>query len=158
MDQSGGCAESRPQGGFAANQQQDGVFRSLRVMKTISDVFEIRAGVQEQYADVVTPKALSVLAELAGLDSDRKAVMQARLERRRRRARQGERIRFLDPESTIPRAGIKVADARAGRFTGSRDSRRPQAPVGARDRSRCQTARAVGEEHSQCCVCFALRG
>ena len=89
------------------------------VMKTISDVFEIRAGVQQRYADVVTPRALSVLAEVAGLDSDRKAVMQARLERRRRRAQQGERIRFLNPESTIPRTGIKVADARAGRFTGS---------------------------------------
>ena len=89
------------------------------VMKTISDVFEIRAGVQERYAEVVTPRALEVLAELAGLDSDRKAVMQARLERRRRRDRQSERIRFLDPESTIPRTGIKVADARAGRFTGS---------------------------------------
>ena len=127
-------------------------------MKTISDVFEIRAGVQERYADVVTPKALSVLAELAGLDSDRKAVMQARLERRRRRARQGERIRFLDPESTIPRAGIKVADARAGRFTGSAipEDLKRQWVQGTGPRR--QTARAVGEEHSQCCICFALRG
>ena len=89
------------------------------VMKKISDVFEIRAGVQERYADLVTPRALEVLAAVAGLDSDRKAVMQARLERRRRRAQQGERIHFLDPESTIPRTGIKVADARAGQFTGS---------------------------------------
>ncbi len=56
------------------------------VMKKISDVFEVRAGVQERYADVVTPRALEVLAEVAGLDSDRKAVMQARLERRRRRS------------------------------------------------------------------------
>ena len=85
----------------------------------LSDVFEIRAGVQQRYADVLTPKVLGVLAYLAELDSDRKDLMQARLERRRRRAQHSERIQFLDPESTIPRTGIKVADARAGRFTGS---------------------------------------
>ncbi len=84
-----------------------------------SDVFEIGAGVQEQYADVLTSKALDVIADLAELDRDRKDVMQARLERRRRRAQNAERIQFLGPESTIPRTGIKVADARAGRFTGS---------------------------------------
>ena len=88
-------------------------------MKKISDVFEIRAGVQERYADVLTPRALEVLAEVAGLDGDRKALMQVRLERRHRRAQQGERIQFLDPESAIPRTGIKVAEARTGRFTGS---------------------------------------
>ena len=84
-----------------------------------SDGFEIEAGVQEQYADVLTPKALDVIADLAELDRDRKDVMQARLERRQRRAQNAERIQFLDPESTIPRTRIKVADARAGRFTGS---------------------------------------
>ena len=85
----------------------------------LSDVFEIRAGVQQRYADVLTPKALGVLAYLAELDSDRKDLMQARLERRRRRAQHSERIQFLERESTIPRTGIKVADARSGRFTGS---------------------------------------
>ncbi len=89
------------------------------MLMPLSDVFEIRAGVQERYADVLTPKALGVLADLAALDSDRKDLMQARLERRRRRAQQSDRIQFLDPESTIPRTGIKVADARSGRFTGS---------------------------------------
>ena len=84
-----------------------------------SDVFEVGAGIQERYPDVLTSKALDVIADLAELDRDRKDVMQARLERRRRRAQNAERIQFLDPESTIPRAGIKVADARAGRFTGS---------------------------------------
>ncbi len=84
-----------------------------------SHAFEIRAGVQERYADVLTSKALNVIADLAELDRDRKDVMQARLERRRRCAQNAERIQFLDPESIIPRAGIKVADARAGRFTGS---------------------------------------
>ncbi len=84
-----------------------------------SEVFEIRVGVQDGYADVLTPKALDVIAELAGLDSNRNDLMQARLDRRRRRSEQGERIQFLDPNSTIGRTGITVADARAGRFTGS---------------------------------------
>ena len=84
------------------------------MLMSLSDVFEIRAGVQERYADVLTPKALGVLADLAELDGDRKDLMQARLERRRRRAQHSERIQFLDPESTIPRTGIKVADAGQG--------------------------------------------
>ena len=88
-------------------------------MTNTTNIFGIRAGVQEGYPDVLTPKALEVLAELAPLDADRKDLMRTRLERRRGRAERGERIRFLDPESTIPRTNIKVADARAGRFTGS---------------------------------------
>ena len=84
-----------------------------------SHPFEIRAGVQERYADVLTSKALGVIADVAGLDRDRRDVMQARLDRRRRRARDAETIQFLDPESSIPRTEIRVADARAGRFTGS---------------------------------------
>jgi malate synthase len=88
-------------------------------MKTIGTEFEIRSGIQEQYPDVLTPKVLSVLAELTPLDGDRKALMQARLDRRRKRAEQHERIKFLDPDSMIPRTRIKVSDARAGKFTGS---------------------------------------
>ncbi len=81
--------------------------------------FEVRAGVQERYADVLTSQALSVIADVSELDRDRKDVMQARLERRRGRAQNAGRIQFLDPESSIPRTSIKVADARTGRFTGS---------------------------------------
>ena len=55
-------------------------------MTNTTNVFGIRAGVQEGYPDVLTPKALEVLAELAPLDADRKALMRARLERRRGRA------------------------------------------------------------------------
>ncbi len=84
-----------------------------------SGVLEIRAGVQERYADVLTSKALDVIADLAELDRERKDVMQARLDRRHRRARNAERIQFPDPDSTIPRTRIKVSDARAGRFIGS---------------------------------------
>lgn len=88
-------------------------------MTNTTNVFGIRAGVQEGYPDVLTPKALEVLTELAPLDAERKDLMRARLDRRRGRAERGERIQFLDPKSTIPRTQIKVADARAGKFTGS---------------------------------------
>ena len=84
-----------------------------------SAAIEIGAGVRERYPDVLTAKALDVIADLAYPDRDRKDVMQVRLDRRRRRARNAERIQFLDPESIIPRTDITVADARAGRFTGS---------------------------------------
>lgn len=84
-----------------------------------ADGLEIRAGVQDQYPDVLTPAALELMAQLAPLDRDRKAVMQSRLERRRRRSEEGERIQFLDPEATIARTNIRVEDARAGKFDGS---------------------------------------
>ena len=62
---------------------------------------------------------MAALHELAPLDDDRHAVMAARLARRARRAANHERIAFLDPATTIARTNITVADARAGRFTGS---------------------------------------
>ena len=45
--------------------------------------------------------------------------MTARLERRAARARNRQPIAFLDAAASIPRAGLSVSDARAGRFTGS---------------------------------------
>jgi malate synthase len=53
------------------------------------------------------------------LDADRKAVLAARYERRAARARNKQRITFLDPQATIARTQIKVHDARAGAFLGS---------------------------------------
>ena len=79
----------------------------------------IRDDLQTTYADVFTPEALEALEVLAPFNDDVKAVMAARVERRRRRFEAGERITFLDPEGTIPRAGIKVKDAREGKFVGS---------------------------------------
>ena len=83
------------------------------------DVLEIETGAREQYPDILTDRALEVIAGLAHLDADRKAVMQARLDRRRRRAEQGQRIQFLDPAAVIPRTSLTVADARAGNFDGA---------------------------------------
>ena len=77
---------------------------------------EIRGNLENAYADVYTPEAVAALEALAGFDADRKAVMQARIERRAARARNKLRIAFLAPEATIARTKIKVQDARDGSF------------------------------------------
>src|SRR5436305_3084693 len=80
---------------------------------------EIRANLENTYADVFTPEAIAALEALAGLDADRKAVMAARIARRAARARNQQRIAFLDPQAAIARTKIKVQDARAGKFIGA---------------------------------------
>src|SRR5262249_39855890 len=80
---------------------------------------EIRGNLENAYADVFTPEAVAALEALAGLDADRKAVMAARIERRAVRARNKQRIAFLDPQATIARTRIKVQDARARAFIGA---------------------------------------
>lgn len=80
---------------------------------------EIRGSLKQVYADVYTPDVLRALAALAPLDQDRKALMRARIDRRLRRARDKERLGFLDPSARIGRTNLTVQDARAGKFTGS---------------------------------------
>src|SRR5437588_5731533 len=80
---------------------------------------EIRGNLENAYSDVFTPEAVAALEALAPLDADRKALMAARIERRAVRARNRQRIAFLDPKDTIARTTIKVQDARAGNFIGS---------------------------------------
>ena len=82
-------------------------------------MLEIRRHTRTSYSDVFTAKALDALHALAPLDDDRKAVMSGRIARRDARARAGKRIAFLDPSSEIPRARIRVEDARRGAFAGS---------------------------------------
>jgi malate synthase len=80
---------------------------------------EIRGNLENAYADVFTTQAVAALEALAGLDADRKALMAARIEARAARARNRQRLTFLDPQATIGRTRILVQDARAGRFIGS---------------------------------------
>src|SRR5262245_39379281 len=80
---------------------------------------EIRGNLENAYTDVFTAEAVAALEALAGLDADRKAVMAARIERRAARARNRQRIAFLDPQATIARTRIKVQEARAGAFVGA---------------------------------------
>src|SRR5947209_3305793 len=80
---------------------------------------EIRGNLENAYADVFTPEAVAALEALADFDADRKALMKARIERRAARAKNQQRIAFLDPQATIARTTIQVQDARAGAFIGA---------------------------------------
>ena len=84
-----------------------------------SDVLRIRDGLLRTHSDVLTPAALDVLAALAPLDRERRALMDARMRCRAERARDRRRITFLDPASIIGGTDIRVQDARDGHFTGS---------------------------------------
>ncbi len=79
---------------------------------------EIRGNLASSYSDVFTREALDALDVLAMFDDDQKAVMASRIERRSARARNRQRISFLDPDSSIPRTEIAVRDARNGAFIG----------------------------------------
>ena len=79
----------------------------------------IRAGVLDEYGDVLTPGALDAIAALAPFDARRRELMQARLDRRARRQRERERIDFLSADATIGGTTITVRDERAGDFVGS---------------------------------------
>jgi len=81
-------------------------------------MLEIRGSLENDYRDVLTSEAVSALEALAGFDADRKAIMAARIERRAIRARNKQRLEFLDPKATIARTTIKVQDAREGNFVG----------------------------------------
>jgi malate synthase len=80
---------------------------------------EIRDNLRETYSDVYTPKVLDALGALAPLNRDRLALMSARLDRRLRRARNRERITFLEAGATIARTKLSVQDARDGQFDGA---------------------------------------
>ena len=80
---------------------------------------EIRARLEREYDDVYTPEALDALHALAGFNERRRRLMRERIERRALRAREGERIGFLDPGATIAGTSIGVQAARDGAFAGS---------------------------------------
>src|SRR5947207_13351868 len=81
---------------------------------------EIRGNLKNEYPDVYTDEAVAALEALADFDKDRRAVLASRIERRNARARNKQRIAFLDPQATIGRTKIKVQDARDGNFIGSK--------------------------------------
>src|SRR5215510_4933540 len=80
---------------------------------------QVRGNLTTTYGDVLTSKVLTVLNELAPFDVVRRAIMQARLDRRNRRQQRHERIGFLSPADVIARTAIRVQDARDGKCTGS---------------------------------------
>src|SRR5688572_30668021 len=100
------------------NEPADRTPRSTAGRGRVSGL-QIRGSLEQHYPDVITPQVKAALHELAPFDHDRKAVMQAQVDRRTRRARNRERIAFLDPDGLVPRTRITVRDARRGAFVGS---------------------------------------
>ena len=88
-------------------------------MSKATPTLEIRAQLEREYDDVYTPEVLDALHALAGFNEQRRRLMRERIERRARRARDGERIGFLDPAATIAGTDIGVQAARDGNFAGS---------------------------------------
>src|SRR4028118_729190 len=79
----------------------------------------INGNLQETYGDIYTPEALEALSSDLHFNKEIKEAMAARIKRRADRQLQKKRIEFPDPESYIPRTGIKVQDARDGKFEGA---------------------------------------
>ncbi|MFN2386388.1 MAG: malate synthase [Thermoanaerobaculia bacterium] len=81
-------------------------------------LLQIRGDHERSYRDVYTPEALAALAILAPLNEPRRALMSARIRRRESRARDRQRITFLEAGAVIPGTEITVRDAREGKFIG----------------------------------------
>ena len=75
-------------------------------------------GVLTAYAESFTSAALQALKALAPLNRERRELMSTRIARRLTRERGRQHIAFLDPQTLIPRTGIRVQDARDGNFEG----------------------------------------
>ncbi|MGE0702602.1 MAG: malate synthase [Vicinamibacterales bacterium] len=85
----------------------------------MSTRLRIRASLERDYEDVLTPQAKAALTALAPFDDERTALMRRRMQRRIDRARNRERIGFLKPDSVIPGTGLTARAARDGHFAGS---------------------------------------
>jgi len=82
--------------------------RETRGARAGSSRVRIPSDLQSAYADVYTPEVQTALAAMARFNRDQKDLMAARIQRRARRLRDQECIRFLDADSFIPRTQIKV--------------------------------------------------
>ena len=80
---------------------------------------QLRRDTLAAYGDVFTPAALAAIEALAPFDRDRVELMRARTLAAPPGRRRGRRLASSTPTAIIPRTGIRVADARAGRFDGA---------------------------------------
>jgi malate synthase len=80
---------------------------------------EVRAAIATEYTDVLTPPVRAALHALVPFDGERKALMEARLARRRGRFADHQPIAFLDPAGLVPGTSLTVQQARDARFAGS---------------------------------------
>ncbi len=82
-------------------------------------ILQIRDDLAEKYSAVYTPEALAALTFMAQFNTEQKRLMNERTQRRTARIKSRTPITFLDPESEIKGTGIKVQDARDGKFIGA---------------------------------------
>jgi len=86
---------------------------------TLPGNLQIRDDLAQRYADIYTPEVLAALAFMAPFNSEQKRLMAERTARRNARIRNRLKIGFLDPDGVIPGTGIRVQDARDGKFVGA---------------------------------------
>jgi malate synthase len=79
---------------------------------------QIRDNLAEDYSDIYTPEALAALTFLAQFNDEQKRLMHERTLLRALRIKEGLPLAFLAPETEIKGTGIRVQDARDGRFAG----------------------------------------
>ena len=84
-------------------------------------LLQVRSGVAEGSADVLTPAALETIAALAPFDEERRGLMRARIARRLRRQRDREPIAFLPADATIGRTGLRGQRCTRRPLRGQRD-------------------------------------
>ena len=79
---------------------------------------QIRGTLARDYSDIYTPEALAALFFLSQFNDEQKRLMNERTRRRALRIKEGRPITFLAPEAEIKGTGIRVQDARDGKFVG----------------------------------------
>lgn len=79
----------------------------------------IRDHLTEKYPDVYTPFVVTALEHMVQFNQELKELMKKRMAKRLHRAKNKERIRFLEASSYIPGTDILVEDARSGNFEGA---------------------------------------
>ncbi len=80
---------------------------------------QIRNNLATEYSDIYTPQALAALSHMAQFNTEQKRLMDERTRRRLTRMRDHQAIGFLAAEAEIKGTGIKVQDARDGKFVGT---------------------------------------
>ncbi len=80
---------------------------------------QIRNNLAAEYSDIYTPQALAALSHMAQFNTEQKRLMDERTKRRLVRMRDRQAIGFLPAEAEIKGTGIKVQDARDGKFVGT---------------------------------------
>jgi malate synthase len=85
---------------------------------TVPDL-QIRDGLATEYADIYTSETLAALSFMTQFNAEQKRLMAERTQRRAMRIKEQRAIGFLSPGSEIKGTGIRVQDARDGKFVGA---------------------------------------